>query len=99
MFILLINYIGIQLKYIYFKIYFKEILICIFFLYNDYESDIYFIFLILGMKGKLVILILYDIFVYMLYCSYFSGFGNGYYFINMVFIQQRLLYVLIFEYD
>lgn len=97
MFILLINYIGIQLKYIYFKNFFKEILICIFFLYNDYESDIYFIFLILGMKGKLVILILYDIFVYMLYCSYFSGFRNGYYFINMVFIQQRLL--LIFEYD
>lgn len=94
MFILLINYIGIQLKYIYFKIFFKEILICIFFLYNDYESDIYFIFLILGMKGKLLILILYDIFVYMLYCSYFR---NGYYFINMVFIQQRLL--LIFEYD
>lgn len=97
MFILLINYIGIQLKYIYFKNFFKEILICIFFLYNDYESDIYFIFLILGMKGKLLILILYDIFEYMLYCSYFSGFGNGYYFINMVFIQQRLL--LIFEYD
>lgn len=97
MFILLINYIGIQLKYIYFKNFFKEILICIFFLYNDYESDIYFIFLILGMKGKLLILILYDIFVYMLYCSYFSVFRNGYYFINMVFIQQRLL--LIFEYD
>lgn len=97
MFILLTNLVGIQLKYIYFKKFFNEILTCTFFLYNDYESDIYSTFSILGMKGKPLILTPYDTFVHMLHCSYFSGPGNGYHLINKVSTQQRSL--LTFEHD